>query len=204
MAAHSVLTIRLVGGHPALDLLNTVDLDRQGDDKDVLRSFHDDAGWAVRVGILPTADADRLLTLGERFPRKADQAHAGLLAARESLRMIVRSEVEGTRLNPAAAEQFEQLVAAAAACRRFCVSQVPTGWRWLNDDLDTVQHRVMLAAADLLADQSRRRVSVCAGPDCDWYFLDASKSGNRRWCSDAGCGGASRVRRLRQRQSARC
>ena len=202
MDAHSVLTIRLVGGHPALDLLNTVDPDRIGDDRDVLRSFHDDVTWAMRIGILPRSDGERLFDLGKRSPMLAGQAHADLLEAREALRAIVRAEVESTPVDSAAAHPFERSVAAALAYRRFSVADAPFGWRWLPDDLDAVQHRVILSAADLFADTARRAVSVCAGPDCDWYFLDTSKSGNRRWCSDAGCGTASRVRNLRHRRAA--
>ena len=201
MSAHSVLTIRLVGGHPALDLLNTVDPDQPGEDQDVLRSFRDDATWAMRVGVLPAADGERLLELGGRAAMRAEQAHADLLVAREALRAIIRADVESNLVDPAAAGGFERALAAALANRRFSVAEAPFGWRWLPGDLDTVQHRVILSAADLLADTERRAVSVCAGPDCDWYFLDTSKSGNRRWCSDAGCGTASRVRRLRRRRS---
>lgn len=201
MSTHSVLTIRLVGGHPALDLLNTVDPDRHGEDRDVLRSFRDDATWAMRVGVLPAADGERLLELGRRSAIRTDQAHEDLLVAREALRVIIRAEVERTRVDPAAAGDFERAVAAALAYQRFSVAEAPFGWHWLPGDLDAVQHRVILSAADLLADTARRPVSVCAGPDCDWYFLDTSKSGSRRWCSDAGCGTASRVRRLRHRRT---
>ncbi len=135
---------------------------------------------------------------------RAEHAHAELLTLREALRAILRAEVENIPIGPVAASAFERAVAAAFACRNFSAAEAPFGWRWLPDDLAAVQHRVILSAADLLADTTRRPVSVCAGPDCDWYFLDTSKSGNRRWCSDAGCGTASRVRRLRHRRTAEC
>jgi predicted RNA-binding Zn ribbon-like protein len=202
MSAHSVLTIRLVGGHPALDLLNTVDLDRPPKDQDVLRCFRDDTFWAVRVGLLSSSDREFLLDMGERSPSRARQAHVELLHAREALRLVVRAEVDGAAVNPVAAKDFEQAVAAALAHRRFSIFGSPPGWRWLADDIDAVQHRAILGAADLLADPARRPITVCAGTDCDWFFLDTSRSGKRRWCSDAGCGTASRVRRLRRKRAA--
>lgn len=202
MSAHSVLTIRLVGGHPALDLLNTVDPGRDGEDRDVLKSFGEGTAWAMRVGVLPAADGERLLELGRASSALADRAHADLLRAREALRAVIRAEVEGRRVDPATAHGVERAVAAALAHRRFSVAEAPFGWQWRPDDLDTVQHRVMLSAAELLANPARRAARVCAGPDCGWYFLDTSKAGNRRWCSDAGCGGAARVRRLRERRTA--
>jgi predicted RNA-binding Zn ribbon-like protein len=202
MSVHSVLTIRLVGGHPALDLLNTVDLDRPCEDRDVLRSFRDDAMWAVRVGVLSERDRERLLQLAEQSEGPAQQAHADLLAVREALRAILLAQGESASVDWTAADHFERAVAAAIASRRFSVAEAPFGWGWLPDDLDAVQHRVVLSAADLLVDTARRPVKICEGPDCDWFFLDNSKSRNRRWCSDAGCGTASRVRRLRTRQAA--
>jgi predicted RNA-binding Zn ribbon-like protein len=202
MRAHSVQTIRLVGGHPALDLLNTVDLDRPPEDRDVLRSFQDDALWAVRVGVLSACDCEHLLDLAQRSRKLAQQAHADLLAARETLRAVLLAEGESASVDRPAADQFERAVAASLANRRFSVAEAPFGWAWLADDLNAVQHRVILSAADLLADTARRPIKICAGPDCDWFFLDTSKAGNRHWCSDAGCGTASRVRRLRQRRAA--
>lgn len=43
----------------------------------------------------------------------------------------------------------------------------------------------------------RERLLMCGNPHCRLVFLDASKSGTRRWCDDAGCGNRDRVRRHR-------
>ena len=43
----------------------------------------------------------------------------------------------------------------------------------------------------------RERLLICGNPHCRLVFLDASKSGTRRWCDDAGCGNRDRVRRHR-------
>ncbi|WP_310218026.1 CGNR zinc finger domain-containing protein [Neorhizobium sp. 2083] len=39
----------------------------------------------------------------------------------------------------------------------------------------------------------------CTGDNCGWLFIDHSKSGRRRWCSDATCGSLARVKRFRSR-----
>jgi len=46
----------------------------------------------------------------------------------------------------------------------------------------------------------RDRLTMCGNPHCRLVFLDASKSGTRRWCDDAGCGNRDRVKRHRRRQ----
>jgi hypothetical protein len=43
----------------------------------------------------------------------------------------------------------------------------------------------------------RQRLLICGNPHCRLVFIDASKSGTRRWCDDAGCGNRNRVRRHR-------
>jgi hypothetical protein len=43
----------------------------------------------------------------------------------------------------------------------------------------------------------RERLLICGNPHCRLVFIDASKSGTRRWCDDAGCGNRNRVRRHR-------
>ncbi len=45
----------------------------------------------------------------------------------------------------------------------------------------------------------RRAVRECLGVNCGWLFLDRSRGGRRRWCSDETCGTRSRVERFRAR-----
>jgi predicted RNA-binding Zn ribbon-like protein len=62
------------------------------------------------------------------------------------------------------------------------------GWSAFAADL-------LLPLEALVAD--RDRIHACANPQCRLVFLDASKSGTRRWCDDGGCGNRHRVRRYR-------
>ena len=48
---------------------------------------------------------------------------------------------------------------------------------------------------DLLAGPRRLRVRQCANPQCQWLFLDDSKSGTRRWCSMSACGNRAKAHR---------
>ncbi|HEY1742137.1 MAG TPA: ABATE domain-containing protein [Granulicella sp.] len=57
----------------------------------------------------------------------------------------------------------------------------------------------------LLGSKSILRVKECARPDCTLLFVDASRSGRRRWCSMDACGNRSKTvqyrRRLKGRES---
>lgn len=45
------------------------------------------------------------------------------------------------------------------------------------------------------------RVRVCAAPECRWAFFDASRRGDRRWCSTAVCGNRHKTAEYRARVS---
>jgi predicted RNA-binding Zn ribbon-like protein len=45
---------------------------------------------------------------------------------------------------------------------------------------------------------ARDRLAICGNPHCRLVFLDASRSGTRRWCDDGGCGNRDRVGRFRR------
>jgi len=62
--------------------------------------------------------------------------------------------------------------------------------------------RLLVAAADAAADDSWRRLKICAADDCAWAFYDTSKNRSRTWCSMRVCGNRSKTRSYRARRSA--
>lgn len=79
----------------------------------------------------------------------------------------------------------------------------------LNDDLraawsgpvtlDRVVASLARDAVDLFALTPADRFRICAADDCPLLFVDASRPGQRRWCSMERCGNRSKVRRHRSR-----
>lgn len=54
-------------------------------------------------------------------------------------------------------------------------------------------------AVRLLGEEDPSRLRECEGVECGALFLDTSRPGNRRWCTDSICGSRSRVARHRAR-----
>jgi hypothetical protein len=75
--------------------------------------------------------------------------------------------------------------------REGSLQSVDLGWAGFIEDL-------MVPLLEVV--RQRDRLSLCGNPHCRLIFLDASKSGTRRWCDDAGCGNRDRVKRHRRRQ----
>jgi predicted RNA-binding Zn ribbon-like protein len=58
---------------------------------------------------------------------------------------------------------------------------------------------LVAGAADAGVRGSWERVRLCAAPDCRWAFLDASRRGDKRWCTTAVCGNRRKTADYRTR-----
>jgi predicted RNA-binding Zn ribbon-like protein len=200
MNTKTVTEIRLLGGHPALDFVNTVDARRDRWGPDALVAYSDLVIWGERLGLIDPALAEQLRLDGATRPSAASAALTRAKVARELLYAAFLAEVRGTVVAPTDGAALGCLVDAALAKRTLKPNAQGFAWSWTESDLDAVLHRVVLAAADLLASRGdRRALRECPGANCGWLFLDRSRGGRRHWCSEETCGTRSRVERFRAR-----
>jgi predicted RNA-binding Zn ribbon-like protein len=192
-----VTELKIVGGDPALELVNTVGDDRVSDPFDDYGSF---AAWAARVGVIDDTTAVRLAARGRDRP---DAAEWALTAARE-LRGVVdtvfRPLASGVGEPPP--DALAKLAArAGAAVER--ARLVPDDGRfrlaWDGYDLERPLWPLASVAVELLRSGPLDRLKACE--DCPWLFLDTSRNRSRRWCSMEDCGSRSKMRRYRARRA---
>ncbi|MCD2188048.1 CGNR zinc finger domain-containing protein [Actinomycetospora soli] len=173
---------RFVGGHPALDFVNTADGTGPVRASEHLPTWDAVLAWCRDAGLVDPA---------EDVPAPADPASAlaALRAFREDLHAFLTA---GGR-----AGAVRAAVVAAHARSRLDPS---SGWTVpvAEHGADVPALRITLAVGALLAGPDLARVSRCGR--CSWVFLDPSPSRRRRWCSMATCGNRSKQDRLRQRQ----
>jgi predicted RNA-binding Zn ribbon-like protein len=203
--------MKLLGGDPALDFVNTVGgrlvqgahgRSRVRDDK--LGSYADLVAFAAHRGILADAVARRLLRRAGSRPRAARAVLERALTFREALHRTLRAVVE--RRRPASVDLgVVDAEARAARTREALVPSRDDGVRWAWRDparaLDAPLWPVARAAAGLLTSAETARLHTCDGDGCGWLFLDRSRSGRRRWCSMEDCGNLDKVRRFRRRRA---
>ena len=105
------------------------------------------------------------------------------------------------RAYPSAALKVVEMAAREGRSReRLSHTKSGVAWSLPFDELEDVGRAFALAALELLiARNDRREVRECKGDNCGWLFLDHSKGGHRRWCSDASCGARSRIASFRTR-----
>jgi predicted RNA-binding Zn ribbon-like protein len=179
--------MRFDGGHPALELVNTI---------------YGQVGGPVEHDVLATPQD--LVVFARRLGFATDSAPAGpgalaaALELRDALDPVLRACLAGERppAEPLAAVQLAVRAAYAAA------ELDPPHWTWPDSGPLSPVHRLAHAAAGLLTSEAElERLRCCAA--CRWLFLDHSRGAGRRWCSMADCGTEAKKRRYIERRRAR-
>lgn len=186
--------LQFLGGHPALDFLNTAEGRGGPDPGDALGSPGDLRTWGQRQGILSNLS-------GSSSSDRQELRRA--LEARELLYRLFSARAHGRRPQEADLRELTGLVTAAH--RAGALSAQPDDrveWSWSPEELASVRHFIVQAATELLSEAPGGRLKQCPGERCGWLFLDTTKRGNRRWCSMEECGQEAKVARRRLRNAA--
>ena len=195
-------SMRLLGGRPSLDLVNTVDARKDTWGPDLLVRYDDLIVWATRVDVLEAGEADEARAATATEPEAADAALRRIVILREAIAAVLEALIDAKSPPHAAAEHLGQAVEDARRHQRLVMSGRQMRWSWSAEQpLDRILHRIALDAAEIVTDNRlRARIRLCPGPRCGWLFVDETKNGSRRWCRDGGCGAHMRVLRYRAKQ----
>jgi predicted RNA-binding Zn ribbon-like protein len=198
--ATSTSDMRLSGGHPALDFANTVDSRRGRWGPDFLNSFDDLLVIAERTGMLDSSAVSCLREKASSDPEGARALVDEAVALREAIHQVFIAEETGGAYPSAAMQVVEKVAREGRSRERLSRTKSEFAWSLPFNELEDVGHAFALTAIELLIERNDRRgVRECKGDNCGWLFLDHSKGGRRRWCSDASCGTRSRIARFRAR-----
>jgi predicted RNA-binding Zn ribbon-like protein len=191
--------ISLLGGHPALDFVNTVDSRGERSGPDFLNAYGDLVTWARRLEVIDEHESVVLLSEAAKSPGHAENELIHARELREALHRIFLTESDGRSIREDDLALLNKAAQRAQSQRTLVGAAAGIEWRYTAaDQLDAIANRVGWLAADLLTSKSERRpVRSCQGPNCGWLFLDHSRNGHRRWCSDKTCGSHARVRKFR-------
>ncbi len=179
------------GGSLALDLVNTIDWrDDPARRVDLIPTGAALAAWARHAGS-PAAAA------GCRQPGRLKRA----VQLRETLAVLLTAAAKDRPLPAAALSELTRWHQAAWGHRMLTTSSQTAIWRWREgtNPADRLLFTIALDAAELLVSADLRRLRICAGAGCGWFFLDRSKAGRRRWCDMEVCGNRVKVRSYRAR-----
>jgi len=193
-----IAQFELTGGALCLDLSNTWEY-RERPETDRLVSYEALVEFAVQTECLDAESAADLRHRAGQDPDATARIFRRTLALREALYKIFSARANGREIAAADLEQLNKALARALGHQRLHHRGDEFGWSWSAAELEFPLWPVARSAADLLTSDKLGRLCECEADDCDWLFLDQSRSHSRRWCSMESCGNRAKARRHYQR-----
>jgi predicted RNA-binding Zn ribbon-like protein len=188
----------LIGGDPALDLVNTLDWRfREGSEEELITTYDDLLRFVVQCGLMTAADGRRLLRSAAASRTAGMVAQTRLL--REAAARIFYAAVDGDEPPVRAIQELEQFFKDAEARRKLRWSENHLRWE-LPAGLIAPELPVWilsLKTAQLITSGKMEMLRACDSPECRWLFLDTSKNHTRRWCDMKVCGNRMKARRFK-------
>ena len=200
----------LSGGHPALDLVNSLDNRFRHDGPNEILVGYDEL---LRfLGESELLDTRQIRHLGRgassaaaqqtlRAVRELREAAAGVFYAAFEQRAPAPADIRTLERHFLEASRHRELHwRPAAQGHRHLHANI--AWQWADPGADTNLPLWILSqsVSDLLLSADLARVRTCAVDTCRWLFLDASKNHTRRWCNMKVCGNRMKARRFQARR----
>jgi len=209
MVAAGIAALPRLGGHRALDLVNTVAprlpvLGRH----EHLASPEDLLVCAQRTELLNASEAVRVADAWSASPSSGSEALAVVLRIREALSTILSTLLGVDIAAPEATQATEYLslrwVAACARTELVLDRPGAPSARLATQfaPATIIADRFAIASIELLTEVDLTHLGVCPPEHggCGWLYIDQSRTQTRRWCSMDACGAAAKSRRLTDRR----
>jgi predicted RNA-binding Zn ribbon-like protein len=196
----------LCGGHPALDLVNTLDNRfRDSDPLELLRDYTALLRFTEQSGL---ASAAQVGVLRRRVGKlEAEQALNAARELREAAASSLYASVEGFTFPPPDVRLLERYFQTARTHQELVWTPTSDArkfvWEWGSSqaEADLPVWMLSLEACALLTSDKMSRLRSCQSGTCRWLFLDTSKNHTRRWCDMKICGNRMKARRFQARRA---
>jgi predicted RNA-binding Zn ribbon-like protein len=206
--ASMIGTARLVGGHRALDLVNTVAPRLPEDQRsDYLAAPADLLLWSQRTGLLNAATAHQVELAWDASPAAGRRALAAVKEIREALHEVLSAYLRDGETSTVTGQLDHISLSWASAlprARLLPAATAPGVARWVitSPPALLVADLITQDAVDLLCRMDATRLKRCPVDEggCGWLFLDHSRNRSRRWCAMEDCGTGVKSRRLTDRR----
>ena len=198
MATPVAKPFQLIAEHPALDLVNTLDMRFSGP-IELLPAYADLVRFTAQSRLL-SAEQARTLTRRVRG-NPAQTVLAATVELREALAAVLYARLDGSKPPAAQIQILQRHFLEMAAHRSLRVNKSQLAWTWSGHEQEAEfpLWKLTDAAADLLLSDAVKSVKECGDPTCRWLFLDVSKNHTRRWCDMKICGNRMKARRHQAR-----
>jgi predicted RNA-binding Zn ribbon-like protein len=190
---------KLHAGHPALELVNTLDLRFSTTPEELLPAYRDLLRFAAQLRLITAEQARKLERAVDQ--KDARRTLASTVELREALSAVLYGWIDGAKPPAGQVKILEQHFQEAALHRTLRADKSGLVWSWAGAEqqAEIPLWKLAQAASDLLVSSDAELVKDCGDPTCRWLFLDLSKNHTRRWCDMKTCGNRMKARRFQAR-----
>lgn len=202
-----IAALEQVGGHPALDFVNTVQSWREAEAgpaaNDYLHSYDDFIDWGLAAGVMWPNSARHFKALPAA--EKAE-AFEWVVKLRHALHEVFAQLATNRPISQGSLDYLNDIVRRTAAWRRLAgdtetkCRTICCTWDFSDAPAIAAVGSIAWDAANLLEHGRLERIKECPGERCGWLFLDESRNRSRTWCSMKTCGNTAKVKRFREKQ----
>jgi predicted RNA-binding Zn ribbon-like protein len=194
----------LTSGRLCLDFANTLDHRTSSQPQEKLTGFAELVAFGEQAKALSELEARELRDDTRENSREASAVFQRAVAVREVIFRILSAAANCRKVSPADVETFNTLVRRSHAQSLLLPGNEKAPWQRLDKggNADRLIWRIVRSAVEILTSGDILRVKSCAAGDCDWLFIDSSRSRNRRWCEMKTCGSRHKARAYYQRKKA--
>src|SRR3954447_3106006 len=158
-----VNAMRLVGGHPAVEFVNTLGGRKDAPDDEYLHAYSDLLIWSERTGLIDPETAGALARTADRRIKPAATVLVAALAMRGHVDAILRATLAGR--SPRAAD-LDAVRRAEVDALAHAALTPDFAWTWTGTAIEPPLWPLAHAVLDLLRDQSLDRLGECER--CRW------------------------------------
>jgi len=191
-------SFEMTGGHPALDLVNTLDWRfRESGPEELLENYDDLVRFTEQTGLMTASDARKLLRSVPETP--AAKVLVAVRELREATAEALYTVVDHRIPSPSSVKRLADCFAAARRQEELQWNGEKLEWV-LNKNIAVLElplWLLSLSTAALMTSEQIHLLRECGNPQCRWLFVDTSKNHTRRWCDMKICGNRMKARRFK-------
>ncbi len=188
----------LIAGHPALDLVNTLDWRfRDGNPEELLDTYTNLLRFCQQSNLLTSSQSRRILRMISE--PVAVRVLSAVKDLREAAAEIFYAALEGRDPAAASIKVVESRFKSGREHQRLLWVDSRLVWDWSQPAYlpELPLWLLSLSTADLMASDAMHKMRECGNLECRWLFLDTSKNHTRRWCDMKVCGNRMKARRFK-------
>ena len=197
-AAKRERDFELIGGHSALDLVNTLDWRfRDSGTEELLEDYSDLVRFTKQCGLITAAESRRLLR--DVSESQGTKVIAGVRELREAVAKHLYAALQGERAPAASMKTLYACFRDAREQQRLIWTNTKLAWELPRASSlpELPLWLLSLETLELMTSDALLRLRECSNPECRWLFLDTSKNHTRRWCDMKICGNRMKARRFK-------